>query len=72
MTVGNASIGGVVGDEERRLGILGDRNLPRKAQPAGNLRGGPSNCGRSHALEREGEKACHDGNNGYDNQQLDE
>jgi hypothetical protein len=72
MAVGNASIVSVVGDEERRLGVLGDRNLTRKAQPAGNLRGSPSNRRRAHALQRDSEKACHDGNNGYDNQQLDE
>jgi hypothetical protein len=72
MAVGNASIASVVGNEERRLGVLGDRNLPREAEPAGNLRGGSSNRGRTHALETKGDKACHDRNDCDHDQQFDE
>ena len=72
MAVGNAAIAGVVGDEESRLGVLGDCNLPCKAETTGNLRGGSSNRGRAHALEPKGEKPSHYGNDRNHDQQLDE
>jgi hypothetical protein len=40
----------------------------RRAYSAGGI---PS-FSLKRALKREGEKTCHDGNNGYDNQQFDE